>query len=280
MKTGIGQGSDGPNERSETPPVSHPVNAAAEARVRRAGMAVFQGFELRCLARTASTQDVVRTAAGAGVPEGFCCVAGEQTAGRGRSGRAWLAPGGTALLTSLLLRRQGSVAAAVPLVGGLAVADAVGGLTGVDCRLKWPNDVLVGTGKLAGILTEVEPGGGIVLGVGVNLTVAAFPPDVPGVSLDRVAGRVWGWDAVLAAFLAELGRRLRQVEAGGIRSLRDDWTARAAGLGGQVRAEVGGTVVEGTALGIEDDGALLVATERGRIRLVAGEVHLLTGPTS
>jgi len=243
-------------------------------------MAVFQGFELRCLARTASTQDVVRTAAGAGVPEGFCCVAGEQTAGRGRSGRAWLTPAGTALLMSLLLRRQGSVAAAVPLVGGLAVADAVGGLTGVDCRLKWPNDVLVGTGKLAGILTEVEPGGGIVLGVGVNLTVAAFPPDVPGVSLDRVAGRVWGWDAVLAAFLAELGRRLRQVEAGGIRSMRDDWTARAAGLGGQVRAEMGGTVVEGTALGIEDDGALLVATDRGRIRLVAGEVHLLTGPTS
>ena len=69
----------------------------------------------------------MRAAAGAGAPEGFCCVAGEQTAGRGRSGRAWLAPPGTALLTSLLLRRQGVVAAAVPLVAGLAVADAVAG---------------------------------------------------------------------------------------------------------------------------------------------------------
>jgi BirA family biotin operon repressor/biotin-[acetyl-CoA-carboxylase] ligase len=277
MKTGIGQGSDGPSESSEAPSVSQPASAAAEARVRRVGVAVFPGFELRRLARTASTQDVVRTAAGAGVPEGFCCVAGEQTAGRGRSGRAWVAPPDSALLTSLLLRRQGVVVAAVPLLAGLAVADAVGGLTGVDCRLKWPNDVLAAGGKLAGILAEVGPGGGIVLGIGVNLTVAAFPPDVPGVSLDRVAGGVWGWDAVLAAFLAELGGRLRQVEAAGVRSLRDDWTARAAGLGGPVRAEVGGAVVEGTALGIEDDGALLVATDRGRVRLVAGEVHLLPG---
>ena len=85
---------------------------------------------------------------------------------------------------------------------------------------------------------------------------------------------------VLVAFLAELGRRLRQVEAGGTRSLRDDWTARAAGLGGPVRAVMGGAVVEGTALGIEDDGTLVVATDRGRVRLVAGEVHLLTGGTS
>ena len=277
MKTGIGQGSDGPIDSREPASASRPASAAAEARVRSAGRAVFPGFELRRVARTASTQDVVRTAAWAGVPEGFCCVAGEQTAGRGRSGRAWVAPPDSALLTSLLLRRQGVVAAAIPLVAGLAVADAVCGLTGVDCRLKWPNDVLAGTGKLAGILGEVEPGGGIVLGVGLNLTVAAFPPDVPGVSLDRVAGGVWGWDAVLAAFLAELGSRLRQVEAGGVRSLRDDWTARAAGLGGPVRAEVGGAVVEGTALGIEDDGALLVATDRGRVRLVAGEVHLLPG---
>ncbi len=257
-----------------------PAGSAAEARVRRMGVAVFPGFELRVLARTTSTQDVVRSAAAAGVPEGFCCVAGEQTSGRGRSGRAWVAPPESALLTSLLLRRWGVVAATAPLVAGLAVADAVSGLSGVDCRLKWPNDVLVGTGKLAGILGEVEPGGGIVLGVGVNLTVAAFPPDVPGVSLDRVGGGVWGWDAVLVAFLKELGRRLGQVEAGGMRSLRGDWTARAAGLGGPVRAEVGGAVVAGTALGIEDDGALLVATDRGRVRLVAGEVHLLADAAS
>jgi BirA family biotin operon repressor/biotin-[acetyl-CoA-carboxylase] ligase len=245
-----------------------------EARVRQAGTAVFPGFRLRRVARTASTQDVVRAAAGAGAPEGFCCVAGEQTAGRGRSGRRWLAPPGTALLVSLLLRRPTSLATGVPLLAGLAVADTLADLAGVSCRVKWPNDVVAGPGKLAGILTEVEAGGAIILGVGVNLTVPAFPPDVPGVSLDRLAGAPYSWDAVLAAFLPQLGRRLQQVERDGIRSLRDDWTARAAGLGRPLRAEVGTAVVEGTALGIDDDGALLVATDQGRVRLVAGEVHL------
>jgi BirA family biotin operon repressor/biotin-[acetyl-CoA-carboxylase] ligase len=176
---------------------------------------------------------------------------------------------------SLLLRRRPEVAAAVPLLTGLAVADTVDGLTGVSCRLKWPNDVLAGSAKLAGILTELEGGGGIILGLGVNLTVPAFPPDVPGVSLDRLAGAAYGWDAFLSALLPQLGRRLQQVEAGGIGSLRADWTARAAGLGGPVRAQLGMSTVEGTALGIDDDGALLVETVHGRVRLVAGEVHLL-----
>jgi BirA family biotin operon repressor/biotin-[acetyl-CoA-carboxylase] ligase len=247
----------------------------SEAALRRAGEAVFPGFQLRRLARTPSTQDVVREAARAGAREGYCCVAAEQTAGRGRSGRRWLAPPGTALLMSLLLRRPPEVAAAVPLLAGLAVADAVAGITGVPCRLKWPNDVFAGSGKLAGILTEVGAGGGIILGLGVNLTVPAFPPDVPGVSLDRLAGATYSWDAVLTALLPELGRRLEQVRTGGIRSLRTDWTARAAGLGGPVRAQVGMSTVEGTALGIDDDGALLVQTGDGRVRLVAGEVHLL-----
>jgi BirA family biotin operon repressor/biotin-[acetyl-CoA-carboxylase] ligase len=248
---------------------------SAETALRRAGEAVFPGFRLRRLARTPSTQDVVREAAGAGAQEGFCCVADEQTAGRGRSGRRWLAPPGTALLMSLLLRRRREVAAAVPLLAGLAVADAITSLTGVSCRLKWPNDVLAGSAKLGGILTEVEAGGGIVLGLGINLTVPAFPPDVPGVSLDRIAGAAFGWDAVAGALLPELGRRLEQVETGGIVSLRGDWTARAAGLGGPVRAQVGRSTVKGIALGIDDDGALLVRTREAIVRLVAGEVHLI-----
>jgi len=246
-----------------------------DAIVRKAGIASFPGFQLRRLARTASTQDVVRTAARGGAAEGFCCVAGEQTAGRGRSGRRWVAPPGTALLMSLLLRRRLEIAAAVPLLAGLALADALEGLAGVRCRLRWPNDVLAGGGKLAGILTEVEPGGGIVLGLGVNLTVPAFPPDVPGVSLDQISGTRHRWDALLAAVLPELARRLDQVDAGGIGSLRDEWTARAEGIGGRVRAEVGTATVEGTALGIDDDGALLVETGGGPVRVVAGDVHIL-----
>ena len=251
--------------------------ADTENELRRAAADAFPGFRLHRLARTPSTQDVVRAAARGGAAEGFCCVAGEQTAGRGRLGRRWVAPAGTSLLMSLLLRRAPRVAVAVPLAAGLAVADAIEEVAGVPCRLKWPNDVLAGGGKLAGILAEVEPGGAIVLGLGVNLSVPGFPPDVPGASLHTLSGVPVERDLLLAAFLRHLGRRLGQVEAAGIPAIRDDWTQRAAGLGGVVRAVAGSRTTVGTALGIDEDGALLVATDQGTVRLVAGEVHLTGG---
>ncbi|HZS16103.1 MAG TPA: biotin--[acetyl-CoA-carboxylase] ligase, partial [Candidatus Dormibacteraeota bacterium] len=126
--------------------------------VQEAGRAAFPGFRLRVLERTPSTQDVVRAAARAGAEAGFCCVARAQSAGRGRQGRAWEAPPGTGLLVSVLVRVPGGVVGGVPLVGGLAVCDAVEGL-GVGrgvVGLKWPNDVVVGGRKLAGVLAEVE----------------------------------------------------------------------------------------------------------------------------
>src|SRR5690348_9362072 len=102
----------------------------------------FPGFSLRRLARTASTQDVVRHAAIAGAPEGFCCLAEEQAAGRGRQGRNWSAPAGSSLLASLLLRRRPASAGGVPLAAGIALVDAIAALTGTGVQLKWPNDVL------------------------------------------------------------------------------------------------------------------------------------------
>lgn len=243
-----------------------------------AARAAFPGFRLRRPARVASTQDVVRAAARAGEPEGFCCVADEQSAGRGRQGRHWVAPPGTALLCSLLLRRPRPSAGAIPIAAGLAVADAVAAASGVRCSLKWPNDVLVEGRKLAGILAEVEPAGAdaVVLGIGLNLTVPSFPEGVPGVSLHELTATPPSWDAMLAAILTALRRRLDQLDAGGVASLREDWRAAAAGLDGPVTAETGGRTVEGTALDIDDDGALLVATADGVVRLIAGEVHIGT----
>jgi BirA family biotin operon repressor/biotin-[acetyl-CoA-carboxylase] ligase len=249
----------------------------AQGSVQRAGRAVFPAFQLRHLARTSSTQDVVRAAAARGAEEGLCCVADLQTAGRGRSGRVWSAPAGTALLASLLLRRSPPAASGVPLAAGLAVADAVTQLTGVACRLKWPNDVLAGGGKLAGILTEVEPSGGIILGIGVNLNVPALDPAIRAVSLHRLSPIPVSWDALLGVILRRLGEELTQLEAGGIPGLRGRWAARAAGLGGPIRASLGDRIVEGTAVGIDDQGALIVATEGGEERLIAGDVHLVPG---
>lgn len=249
--------------------------AGAGAAVRAAGVAVFPGFRLLRLGRTSSTQDVVRAAAGRGAAEGYCCVAAEQTAGRGRAGRSWAAPTGTALLVSLLLRRRPAVAAGIPLAAGLAVAGSVEEITSVRCRLKWPNDVLVDGRKLAGVLVEGTSGDATVLGIGVNLAVRSFPAGVEGASLDDLAAEPVSGDVLLALLLRRIGERLRQLEAGGVPALVRAWTERAAGLGKPVRAVIGERTVEGVAAGLDGDGALLLDTQDGRLRLVAGDVHLL-----
>ncbi|HVS44537.1 MAG TPA: biotin--[acetyl-CoA-carboxylase] ligase [Candidatus Dormibacteraeota bacterium] len=245
-----------------------------------AGATAFPGFSFRWISRTPSTQDLVRAAARAGAPAGHLVAAGEQTAGRGRQGRRWEAPPGGALLASILLRPRAS-AEGVPLAAGLAVTDAIAHL-GVDARLKWPNDVLAGGGKLAGILAEVEPaapglGVAVVLGIGVNLRIDAFPEGVAGASLHRLLAPSPPPtpEELLAVLLPALAARLRALEGGGIGALLPDWRARAVGLGGPVVAETPGGRVEGRAVDIDADGALLVETAAGTVRLLAGDAHFI-----
>jgi BirA family biotin operon repressor/biotin-[acetyl-CoA-carboxylase] ligase len=294
--------------------------SAGSSGVEAAGRAAFAGFRLRVVERTPSTQDVVRAAARAGAAAGYCCVAMEQSRGRGRQGRVWGAPRGAGLLVSVLVRASVGVAGGVPLVGGVAVCDAVEAL-GVGAGVvgvKWPNDVLVrvGRGKLAGVLAEVEaaarhgggadladvggapqrkllgsaspgqgsPGGegglAVVLGVGLNLGVEEFPPDVAGASLHQLLGRPVGWEEALAALLTALGARLGELEAGGVAATAAAWRARAVGLGGPVEAQTPAGMIRGTALDIAEDGALLVDTGGSITRLVAGDVHLLPPPAA
>jgi len=249
------------------------------------GREAFPGFELHRLARTPSTQDVVLAAARAGAAEGYCCLAEEQSAGRGRLGRFWVAPPGAALLCSILLRPERETAA-VPLAAGLAVVDALARSCGVQARLKWPNDVLAGGGKLAGILVEVEPlapgpGPALVLGVGLNLRVDEFPPGVQGASLHRLVAPSQPPSAprLLAEVLIALKGRLAQAKAGGTSAVVAEWRRCAAGLGRRVRAESAAGPVIGTALDIDDSGALLVATGPGGVvRLLAGDVRLVGEP--
>lgn len=258
------------------------VLVKGQVAIEAAGRRAFPGFELHRVARTPSTQDLARRAARAGAAEGWCCVAAEQTAGRGRQQRRWVAPAGSSLLVSVLLRPPAGVAAGVPLAVGLAVADAVSACCpGVQVGLKWPNDVLsTGGGKLAGVLVEMEQGAAVA-GVGVNLRVEEFPPGVAGVSLHHLVGRGEaspGWEEVLAALLSALGGRMRELRDGGVAATVAAWRPRAVGLGGAVRVETPGGVVSGVARDVADDGALLVEVEGGGgevQRVLAGDVHLL-----
>lgn len=236
------------------------------------------------VARTRSTQDLVLEAARAGADEGFCCVADEQTAGRGRQGRVWVAPAGSALLASVLLRRAPTVAVGIPFAAGLAVVDSLVTTCGVTAALKWPNDVLIDGRKLAGILSEVEPGSSdaakvaVVLGIGLNLSVVDFPAGVAGISLNAVCDRPPVADTILQAWWNALGVRIAALEAGGIAAITGDWRRNATGLTSPVTVQTATRTLEGTALDIADDGALLVDSGGQVHRVLAGDVHLGSRP--
>ena len=201
-----------------------------------------------------STNRRARELASAGAPHGTLVTAGLQTAGRGRQGRRWEAPEGSALLCSLILREFDAL---LSLRAGLAVAD----VAGEGARVKWPNDVQVAGRKVAGVLVEGRPHEGwAVVGIGVN--VSAAPPGVPD------AGTLGRDDveAVLSELLAALDLRLGEARGDALAALR----ARDALLGVRVSWEGG----EGVGDGIDADGGLRVRTDAGDRVLSAGEVHL------
>jgi BirA family transcriptional regulator, biotin operon repressor / biotin---[acetyl-CoA-carboxylase] ligase len=166
------------------------------------------GRPYRFVERTASTQRLLA----ADDPEGAVAVADEQTEGRGRLGRQWLAPAGTSLLVSVLLRPnvQPARLPELSLVAGRACAEAIAEVAGIETEVKFPNDVLVGGRKVAGILAEASEGR-VVLGIGVNVNQAAgeLPPDArtPATSLLLETGREVGRAALLVALLERLERR-------------------------------------------------------------------------
>jgi BirA family biotin operon repressor/biotin-[acetyl-CoA-carboxylase] ligase len=208
------------------------------------------------LRSTGSTNVRARALAAAGAPHGTLVTASEQTAGRGRQGRTWVTPPGTAIAASLVLRGFDDL---LPLRAGLAVAD----LAGASARVKWPNDVLLHGRKVAGILAEAHAPAWAVLGIGVN--VVSVPPEVADIAaaLDRD-----DVEQALAELLAALERRLAQPAA----ELLADLRTRDALLGERVQWSGG----EGTGAGIDDSGALLVTTPGGgTLALAAGEVHLV-----
>lgn len=225
---------------------------------------------------TDSTNERAKALAVAGAPHGTLVTADEQTAGRGRQGRSWSAPPGTAVLASVVLRGLEERQAVLPLAAAVAVCEACESLIPVRCAIKWPNDVWIEDRKVAGILVEGRPQEGwAVLGIGLNVATRPgdFPPELreSATSL-AIAG---GEPPPLADALDALIRALDRCLADDSTEVLDAWTDRDALRGRLVRWEGG----EGTAAGIDASGALLVDTPGGRTALDAGEVHLRRGPS-
>ena len=237
-----------------------------------------------------STNTRARELAAAGAEHGTVVTAAEQTAGRGRQGRVWTAPAGKALLYSAIVRPLEERHLMLPLAVPLAVCEAAEELRpGIECGVKWPNDVLVEGRKLAGILIEARPQDGwAVVGVGLNLTISPeeFPPDLRDKAVSifdpNKEGRgesrrheqrevPSGLPPTLFAAAEALNRHLaRWVEAEAAEVLAA-WRERDALKGREVAWEGG----SGVADGVDDRGYLLVVTAAGdRIAVGAGEVHL------
>ena len=212
-----------------------------------------------------STNQRAKELAAAGAPHGTLVTAGEQTAGRGRQGRSWVAPPGSAVLMSLVLRELDDRFPLVPLVAAVAVAEACESLARVTCAIKWPNDVWIDRRKVAGILVEGRPAAGwAVLGIGLNVEPVEFPEELGSIatSLGLRGGVPLALRALLEALQDWLGR--------GTAEVLEAWRERDALRGEHVRWADG----SGVAAGIDDSGSLLVDTDAGRVAFGAGEVHL------
>jgi BirA family transcriptional regulator, biotin operon repressor / biotin---[acetyl-CoA-carboxylase] ligase len=221
-----------------------------------------------------STNRYVLDEARGGAPEGLVAIADHQTAGRGRRGRSWLAPPGASLLVSVLFRPDlpPDRIQLVTMAAGVALAEAVELAAGFSPALKWPNDLIAGKRKLAGLLSEAD-GDALVVGAGLNVQWDEFPAELAelATSCNREAGRPVDRDQVLDAYLERLAARVSDVDA-----ITVEYRRRLATIGSRVRVErIDGDLV-GLATDVGSSGELLVETDAGAtVAVHSGDVvHL------
>ncbi|MBI4757064.1 MAG: biotin--[acetyl-CoA-carboxylase] ligase [Betaproteobacteria bacterium] len=242
---------------------------------------------MRVVPRAASTNTELLAAPSPGPQRMAVLAAEEQTAGRGRRGRHWLSAGEASLAFSV--RRDFAAPppspAGLSLAAGVAVVQALEGLGERGVLLKWPNDLLHRGAKLGGILVEMTQvagrGPAVVIGIGLNLRALPETPadtPLPVGSLDRALNPLPSRNAVLAAILGALSAMLPRFAVAGFAPFRDDWQARNAWAGREVRVvQEGARELEGLCLGVDDDGALLLGTAAGTRRVLCGDVSLRVG---
>lgn len=274
------------------------TDAALDLEVVRQRLATsILGRDLIYLPTTHSTNDVAREKARSGAAEGTVVVADEQKAGRGRLGRTWLAPAGSSLLFSLVLRPPfpPERSFVLTMIAASSVAAAVEQVTGLPCGVKWPNDVLIGGRKVAGILSEMSLVEGhtnfVVVGIGLNVnTDLSLLGDIASTatSLSAELGRPIERETLLCQALLELESRylpllepVSEVAEGKVGTWHQvvfqEWRSRLVVLGQRVIVQGGLGVEEGLAEDVERDGTLLVRRDDGtQLRVSAGDVSLRT----
>ncbi|MGI6368115.1 MAG: biotin--[acetyl-CoA-carboxylase] ligase [Anaerolineae bacterium] len=256
--------------------------ALSAARILAAQRTVSLGRAVEYYTAIDSTNRRALEWAAEGAPDGALVIAEEQTAGRGRLGRRWHAPACSALLFSLVLRpdMEPTQAQRLTMICSLGVLEAIEQVAGLQAQVKWPNDVVIDGRKAGGILTELAFQGHALrhsvvgIGLNVNLDVSVLPDVlVPAASLMSAAGGPISREDLLSLTLAAIERRYLQMAQGW--SPHAEWREHLATLGTHVRAGTPGDVLEGLAVDVDADGALLVLDDRGeQHRVLAGDVTL------
>ncbi|MCL0069919.1 biotin--[acetyl-CoA-carboxylase] ligase [Dehalococcoidia bacterium] len=229
-----------------------------------------------------STQDAAKALAAQEANEGTIVVAETQAAGRGRIGRGWASPPGGVYL-SIILRPaiKPSEALRFPLIAGVAVAQAIEQLTGLKPRLKWPNDVILEGRKAGGILSEMSAEmdriNYIVIGMGINVNTerAHFPEEIAGIatSLREECGKEVSRVQLVQEILAQLESLYEDFQISGFEPIRERWKALSNTIGARVSVRGEREQVEGAAIDIDEDGALILRKANGALeRVIAGDV--------
>ncbi|WP_225999106.1 biotin--[acetyl-CoA-carboxylase] ligase [Paenibacillus sp. BJ-4] len=244
------------------------------------------GKRIVILDSTVSTQQDAMRLAEEGAPEGTVVLAEEQTAGRGRLGRRWFSPRGKGVWMSIVLRPTQPMAFTpqLTLLTGVALCRAIRRLTGVEAGIKWPNDLLIHGRKVSGILLESAAEDQRVryciagIGIDVNLNRDDYPEELSqvGTSLKIEAGHEIDRTELIAAVLGEMEQLCMLYAEQGFQPIAMLWEALSVTINRTVRAHTGqGVAVEGTAVGLDPSGALVVETDQGeRIQVISGDIQL------
>jgi BirA family biotin operon repressor/biotin-[acetyl-CoA-carboxylase] ligase len=265
--------------------IGEPDALFADDLLARLGKTKVIGRDIRVFEQTTSTNDVIEKLARDGVKEGVVVFAESQTKGRGRLGRKWISPSHKGLWFSILLRPdlRPQETTQLTVASATALRRAIQSETGLKPEIKWPNDILIGGKKVAGILTELSAELDKVryvilgIGIGVNLDTNEFPADLKKIatSLKIESGEIVSRAELATAILQELDKDYSRVCGHFFANVADEWEENCTTIGKSVAVQIGERKIRGRAESLDDDGALLLRTEHGHLeRITGGDVTL------